>query len=186
MPSYRDIITLTEAVLAKRDPYNHHGTRVSVLCKKISQALELNEHEIEMMIYAGALHDIGKLVIREDVVSLPRKFTNSERAMMKSHSIEGYNILAQIKCDNIILDATLHHHENWDGTGYPEGLQKEQISIYARILRIVDTYDALISHRSYRKEVTGEQARVEIEKFSGIHYDTELVKLFFAKVVKNG
>lgn len=171
--------------MAKRDPYNHHGTRVSVLCKKMSQALELNEHEIEMMVYAGALHDIGKLVIREDVVSLPRKFTNSERAMMKSHTVEGHHILQQLGCDSIIMDTALHHHENYDGTGYPDKLKENQITIYSRALRIVDTYDALVSHRSYRKETTREEARKEMEKLSGSWFDGELVKIFFYKVIRN-
>ena len=186
MPNYQDIILLTEAILAKRDPYNHHGTRVSLLTRKFAQALEMDEHEIEMMYYAGALHDIGKLTIAEDVVSIPRKLTNSEKAMLQSHTTEGYHILEQIKCDSIILDATLHHHENIDGTGYPDKLHGNNISVYAKILRIADSYDAMITRRAYRSEISIEKIKEEMEHLSGICYDAELVKLFFSKVLENG
>lgn len=183
MPNYQDIIKLTETILAKRDPYNHHGTRVSLLTRRMAQCLELSEHEIEMMEYAGALHDVGKLVIAEDVVSLPRKLTVSERNMIASHCIDGYHILQELGCDPIILDATLHHHENWNGSGYPDRLHGENISIYARILKITDTYDAMITKRSYRTEITKEKTKEEMEKLSGLWFDPDLLKIFFEKVV---
>lgn len=184
MPNYQDIINLTEALIAKRDPYNHHGPRVSVMAKKFAIELELSEHEIEMMGYAGMLHDVGKLLVREDILNIPRKLTLAEKAAIKIHAAEGYKLLLPLQYDPIILDVILHHHEDYSGTGYPDRLKGEQISIYSRIIRIVDVYDALTSKRAYRPEMTEEYTLMEMSRLSGIWFDPFLLQVFFNKVIK--
>ena len=183
MPAYNDVIQLAEALMAKRDPYNHHGPRVSILATKFSRILGLSEHEIEMMGYSGYLHDIGKLLVREDILNIPRKLTISEKATVKIHAQEGYKLLLPLGYDPIILEVVLHHHEDYDGTGYPDRLKGEDISIYSRLLRIVDTFDALTSKRAYRMEMSELYTRNEMEKLSGTWFDPALLKVFFEKVV---
>lgn len=181
MPNYNDIIRIVEALIGKHDPYNHHGPRVSELSKSMAQVLELNEHEIEMMKVSGALHDIGKLLIRDEILNAPRRLNELEFSEIQAHTSLGYKLLSELNYDHIITDVALHHHENVDGSGYPHNLKK--ISIYSKCVRIIDVYDALTNKRVYREKMSPSDVKIEMEKFSGKWFDPELLKLFLHKVV---
>lgn len=182
MPNYLDIVRLVEALISSFDAFNHHGPRVSVLAMEFAQRAGLTMHEIEMMGVSGSLHDIGKLVVDDHVLNLPRALSVREYAKVKPHAREGWRLLSQLDYDPIILDVVLHHHENWDGSGYPDGLHGMQISPYARMMRIVDSYDAITNVRPHRAPRSHEEAFEEMMRFSGTWFDHELARLFFEKV----
>lgn len=184
MPNYQDVINIVEALMEKRDPYNHHGPRVSIMAMELARFVGLSPHEVTMTGYGGSLHDIGKLLVSDMILNLPRRLTSSEYAQIKLHPREGYAMLMPLSFDPIILDIVLHHHENYDGSGYPDGLGDNQISIYARIMRIVDVWDALTNRRPYRPQVEDGFAERQMRELSGKWFDPHLLDLFFEKVMR--
>jgi len=172
--------------MSHRDAFNHHGPRVSVKAMEFAQKCGLTLHEIEMMGISGSLHDIGKLVIDEVILNMPRILTKNEYAKVQIHSREGWRILLPLNYDPIIMDVVLHHHEKWDGSGYPDGLIGNQISVYARMMCIVDVYDAVTNIRPHRGSFNHEQAFAEMMPLGGKWFDNELLKLFFEKVATHG
>jgi HD-GYP domain-containing protein (c-di-GMP phosphodiesterase class II) len=182
MTDYSSVITLVQEIVAWRDPYNHHMQRSGILAVPMAQAMGLSEYETQMFAIGAHLHDLGKLFIPEDVLHQPRRLSKSEYAIVKQHALEGYKLAATLNYDRIICDIILHHHENYDGTGYPDRLRGEHISIYARGMRILDVWDAMLGKRAYRAEVTTETVRAELEKHSSSFYDPALVHLFLNKV----
>lgn len=184
MPSYEDVVAIVEALASKRDPYNHHGPRVSIMAMDLAQHVQLNPHEIRMIGYGGALHDVGKLLVNDWILNLPRRLTISEMAQVKLHPREGYAMLKPLGYDPIILDIVLHHHENYDGSGYPDGIGDNQISVHARIMRIVDVWDALTNRRPYRPQAEEGFAEKQMRELSGKWFDPHLLELFFGKVMR--
>lgn len=186
MPNYADIVAVLEAIMSHRDAFDHHGPRVSVMAMEFAQKCGLALHEIEMMGVSGSMHDIGKLWVDEYILNAPRMLTRVEYAKVKIHAREGWRILSPLKYDPIILDVVLHHHEKWDGSGYPDGLMGKQISVYARMMCIVDVYDAITNIRPHRGPFDHEQAFSEMMPLGGKWFDPELLKVFFEKVATHG
>jgi len=186
MPNYQDIISFIEALDSRRYPYNHHGPRVSILSMDLAQHAGLSPREIELIGFGGSLHDVGKFFVDEEILNAPRKVNPIEYAKIKLHPREGYRLLEGLGYDPIILDIVLHHHEHWDGGGYPDRLGGVQISIHARIICIVDVFDAMTNHRPYRDPLAEDFARRQMMELSGKFFDPRLVSLFFEKVVQHG
>ena len=173
------IRTLVNAIDA-RDPYTRgHSERVAVFSRMLGEKLGLTERECEEIYVAGLLHDIGKIGVPDRVLSKPGKLTDDEFAMIKQHPAIGCQILCGIEEFSYVLPAVRHHHEAWDGSGYPDGLAGEEIPKVARILAVADSYDAMTSNRPYRDGMPIEKAEQILRSNAGIQWDAEVVDAYF-------
>lgn len=173
------ILTLAVAMEA-RDPYTKgHSTRVSSLSKDFSSFLGLSEREREEMKKAGILHDIGKICLSQSILRKPGPLTQDEQEMVKTHTLLGEDLCRPLVSMKRILPAIRHHHERWDGSGFPDGLAGQDIPIMARILSIVDSFDAMVSVRPYRdrRSVASALEMMKSEQKSG-QWDAELLGYF--------
>jgi len=155
-----------------------HSRRVVETTMKLAWKLGIKDEKLAHIRRGALLHDIGKLAIPDDILQKPDALTDEEEQIMRLHPIYAYDMLSSVKFLRPSLDIPLYHHERWDGTGYPEGLKGTQIPFSARIFAIVDTYDALISNRSYRDAWSTEKTIAYIKKQSGKHFDPHLVEVF--------
>jgi response regulator RpfG family c-di-GMP phosphodiesterase len=175
---YKTIKSITSALDAK-DPYTHgHSMRVTLYSIILAKELNTPDNQLEAIETAGLLHDIGKIAIPESILCKPGKLTDDEFVIMKEHPINSERLIASIEKLHEISPGVKHHHERWDGRGYPDHLAGENIPLSARIIAIADTYDAMTSTRSYRKALDHEVAIAEIEKCAGAQFDPELAKKF--------
>jgi len=182
------IDTMSRIIEAK-DPYtSSHQHRVCQLAVPLAQELNLPPDKIEGIRIASLIHDIGKIGLPTEILSKPSKLTDIEFSLIKGHSQVGYDILKSIDFSYPIANIVLQHHENIDGSGYPNGVKDNKISIEAKILRIADTVEAMSSFRPYRPAKGIDAALEEISKNKGILYDPEVVdaclKLFKGKRFK--
>ena len=170
--------SLTSAVDAK-DAYTcGHSERVALLARHLAKEIKLGDHDVERIYMAGLLHDVGKIGVPEAVLQKPGKLTPEEFDQMKKHPEIGARILADIKQIKDILPGVLHHHERYDGKGYPAGLCGEEIPLMGRILCLADCFDAMTSNRTYRKALPLEVALTEIRRCSGTQFDPGLAEAF--------
>jgi HD-GYP domain-containing protein (c-di-GMP phosphodiesterase class II) len=170
--------SLTSAVDAK-DAYTcGHSERVALLGRHLAKSMKLSDHEIERTYMAGLLHDVGKIGVPEAVLQKPGKLTPEEYDQMKKHPEIGARILADIKQVKDIIPGVMHHHERYDGKGYPAGLAGENIPLIGRILCLADCFDAMTSNRTYRKALPLEVALTEIRRCSGTQFDPALAEAF--------
>jgi putative nucleotidyltransferase with HDIG domain len=146
----------------------------------IGEELGLNLESVEQLRFAGLLHDIGKTGLPEEILLKPSALTPDEMAAMKQHAELGASILDQIEFLKSLTPIILHHHEHWDGSGYPQGLKGEAIPIMSRVLAVADAYDSMTTERSYLPKLTVAQARVEIESSAGTLFDPVVVAALFA------
>jgi len=169
-----------------RDPYTAgHSERVATFSRAIAGEMRLSKEECEHVYLAGILHDIGKLGIRDQILLKPGKLDSAEYEEFKAHPSEGARILGAIEQMSEVIDGLAQHHEKVDGTGYPKGLSKDQISRTARIIAVADSFDAMTSDRPYRKRLPDEVAFEELNKYSGLQFDPEVVEAF-VRAYKNG
>ncbi len=170
--------------LEAKDPYTkRHSERVTQWAVQIANAMNCSEEEIESLTFAGHLHDIGKIGIRDQILMKPGKLTSEEYEIIKTHPVIGAEIvghLGLLRTETLIIR---HHHERWDGKGYPDGLKEKEIPKLSRILAVADTYDAMTSRRPYRKAMPEEFAYQEIKKNSGTQFDPQVVEVF-AKIME--
>ena len=172
------IIGLAEA-LETRDAYTrHHGDRAVEYAAALAKELGLTAEQADRLQYAIILHDIGKIGVPDAVLNKPGKLTDEEYALMKTHPVKGANILSKIRFLDRIAPVIRHHHERWDGKGYPDGLVGEDVPIESRIVAILDSYDAMTSDRVYRKAPGKEYAINELRRCSGTQYDPRVVEAF--------
>lgn len=155
-----------------------HTERVTDLTLKLARHLDLSESEMIHIRRGALLHDIGKIGVPDDILHKPDKLTDAEWEIMRQHPSYAYEMLTAIEYLKPALDIPYYHHEKWDGTGYPQGLKGEQISLVARIFAVVDVWDALTSNRPYRSAWTKEQALEYIKEQSGKHFDPQVVRTF--------
>ncbi len=171
---------LTSAIDAK-DPYTcGHSDRVARVATRLAQELGCDNDFLATIYMAGLLHDVGKIGIEDAVLRKPGRLTDSEFEHIKQHPALGYKILSDIKQFSNVLPAVLHHHEQWDGKGYPCQLGGEQIPFMARIVAVADAYDAMTSDRPYRAGMPEEKVRSIFEKGAGEQWDAEVVAAFFS------
>jgi HD-GYP domain-containing protein (c-di-GMP phosphodiesterase class II) len=133
---------------------------------------------MRILVVSAILHDIGKIAVPEQILDKPGKLTDEEFDIVKKHSQTGADIIASIPSYETILPGILHHHERWDGKGYPKGLQGENIPLFARIICIADVYDALTEDRPYRKAWSEEEVLKFFEEQKLKMFDPELVDIF--------
>lgn len=173
---YHDIIESMTAALDAKDIYTAgHSTRVGNMAYKLGLVLGITEEELEILHIAGHLHDIGKIGVPDRVLNKKGKLDSEEWELMKKHPEIGYNILSKVKRLETISCIVLHHHERWDGNGYPKGLYKEEIPTGSRIIAVCDSIDAMQSTRPYRKLISDDECRQEIVKNRGIMYEPNIV-----------
>ena len=167
------------AVINAKDKYTYnHVERVVTYSKMIAEKMKMDEHTKKMLIYAAYMHDIGKINIPESILIKSSKLTAEEWEIMKSHSQNGAEIIKNVDALSEVVPIIMQHHERYDGLGYPYGLKGEEINYYARILTIIDAFDAMTSNRPYQRIKTRAEAIDEIERCSGTQFDTELAKIF--------
>lgn len=167
----------------KNSREEQHSQRVSELCQSMGKALHLSDDMIEELHTVGLLHDIGKIAVKESILNKSGKLTKDEWEEVKKHPEIGYRILSTVNELSEMAEYVLAHHERWDGNGYPKGLKGEEIPIQSRIIGIADSYDAMISKRSYRNALTKEAAIQELVSNAGTQFNADYVKLFIEKVL---
>jgi diguanylate cyclase (GGDEF)-like protein/putative nucleotidyltransferase with HDIG domain len=178
---FRAAASLARAV-DSRDAYTgSHSERVATIAAQIAEKLNLSVDEIELTRLAGSLHDLGKLAIPEEILRKPAALSDAERLVLERHPQIGYRMLESLGVDPI-ADWVLHHHERWDGHGYPDGLAGEEIPLGARIIFVADAFDAMTSDRLYRAALSFEEAVAEVERCSGTQFDPQVVDAFLACV----
>lgn len=171
---------LSSAIDAK-DPYTcGHSDRVARIAVRLAKEMGCQAEMLHTLYMAGLLHDVGKIGIKDHVLGKPGRLTDEEFEHIKQHPGLGYRILADIKQLTDILPAVLHHHEQWDGAGYPCALRGEQIPLIARIVAVADAYDAMSSDRPYRKGMAAEKVDEIFKSGAGKQWDPEVVDAFFA------
>jgi diguanylate cyclase (GGDEF)-like protein/putative nucleotidyltransferase with HDIG domain len=180
----RTIEALAIAIDAKDEVTHDHVHRVQTYATGLARVFGLGEMEIEALKAGALLHDIGKLAVPDYILNKPGKLTAAEFDKMKVHTIVGAEILTRVAFPYPVVPIVRHHHERWDGRGYPDGLRGEQIPITARILSVVDCFDAVREDRQYRKAMTREQAIDLIKSSSGTMYDPQVVNLFLEHLPK--
>lgn len=158
-----------------------HCIRVSRNARLLSEAAGLNEYEARVVEFAGLFHDAGKVTVPDEILFKPAKLTDTEFKVMQLHpeqSAQMLEPLSKVEFFKALIPGVLHHHERVDGLGYPFGLEADQIPLAARIILIVDTFDAMTATRAYRKGLPPEIAFKELQDFSGRQFDSQLVKIF--------
>jgi len=173
---------LVQALEAKDNYTSGHSARVGKLAVAIAEGLQMSEDKVESLKYAAVLHDVGKIGVSEIILTKEGALLESEWEAIRSHPVMGQTIIKGIKFLFDIGDVVRHHHERYDGQGYPDGIKGEEIPLESRIIAVADTYDAITSDRSYRKGRTHDQAIEEINKVAGSQLDPKLVEVF-CKVV---
>ncbi|MBA2393420.1 MAG: HD-GYP domain-containing protein, partial [Ktedonobacteraceae bacterium] len=153
-----------------------HSYQVSDLAGAIAQELGLKEAEVFAISTAGLLHDIGKIAIPDHLLQKASPLSESEQTLMKQHPELGAQILEVSPYLHDLMPAVHHHHENWDGTGYPDALAGEEIPLAARIIRVSEAYETMLSDRSYQASRTVEAARNELRRRSGTQFDAAVVE----------
>jgi putative nucleotidyltransferase with HDIG domain len=177
--TFKQTIQVLANLLEDKDPYTRgHSDRVSQYARLIAEELGMSEADVEEIADCALMHDIGKLGIRYEDLNKVEPLTEAEYEMFKSHTTRGKWILEPIEFLHHLIPGVYHHHERWDGRGYPLGLRGEEIPLVARILAIADTYDAMTSHRAYRRALPHDVAIREIQAFAGAQFDPELVDVF--------
>jgi len=165
------------SAIDQKDHYTSgHSERVGFLAHLTGRGLGLPLSELKVLEWAGLLHDVGKIGIPEDILNKPGRLTEAEFDQIKRHSVMGHEILKPIASLEQVLAGVLYHHETPDGSGYPEGLKGDEISLVARIIRAADVFDALSSARSYRGAYSIEAACEIIRKDAGTKIDAEVAQ----------
>jgi HD-GYP domain-containing protein (c-di-GMP phosphodiesterase class II) len=169
---------LINAIDAK-DTYTWgHSDRVALMAKRLGEELQLDYLQCERLYTAGLLHDVGKIGIPDSILQKAGPLTDEEFKEIKKHPEIGYAILQHLQQLSYVLPGVLHHHESWDGRGYPHGLQGEKIPLFGRILAVVDTYDAMTSCRPYRTAMPHDVARSKLIAGAGQQWDARIVAAF--------
>lgn len=175
---YRTTQLIMQTLYAKSPRERQHAERVSQLCGQIGTTVGLTQTEIDQLLTAGELHDIGKISIDNEILDKNGSLNESEWEQIKRHPRVGESILGAVNDYGPLAEWVLSHHERWDGTGYPNGLKGTDIPKMARIIAVADAYDAMISERPYRKAMSKEEAVAELEACAGSQFDPEVVKVF--------
>jgi len=166
--------------LEERDQTQGHGARVAALAEPVARKLGWGPERIAMLRHAAPLHDVGKVVVRAEVLSKPGPLSPGERAEMRAHPRAGASLVLPLRNARHLLPYVLLHHERWDGGGYPCGLGGESIPVEARLLAVADAFDAMTSVRPYRPMRPREEAFAELQREAGRQFDPTIVETFLA------
>jgi len=184
MPDYGQVKRLVSAISVMRETHDHHGERVAVLARDLAAAAGLPSCQVKLIEVGAHIHDIGKVLVRRELLNAPRKLTESEVIEMRRHTELGWALVEQAGFEPVICEIVRYHHERYDGNGYPDHLPHQQIPLAARIVGICDTYEALTSRRTYRDAYSPSFAKTYMQSDTGKLFDPELLDLFFSQVIK--
>jgi diguanylate cyclase (GGDEF)-like protein len=174
-----DQVYALAATVDARDPYTYgHSGRVADIAQRIGKARGLSEKELANLYAASLLHDVGKVGVPDAILTKPGALTAEEWVAIKKHSAEGARIVGYVRGLGVLVPVILHHHEWYDGTGYPDGLRGEDIPLAARIISVADAYDTMTTARPYREIVSHQEAVEELRRCSGTQFDPKLVEAF--------
>ncbi len=174
-----ETVKAVSSIVEASDPYTSgHSAMVTEIAIEIAQEMGLVNGQLDTVRIAGPLHDVGKVGIPSSVLNKPAGLTEAEWVMVRAHPVVSANVAEQVTAFQAAVPVIRHHHERWDGTGYPDGLKGEEIPLLARILAVADGFEAMTSERPYRRARTEEEALAELEKGTGTQWDPEVVKVF--------
>ena len=175
------------AVIDAFDLYTYgHSTQVSIYARALAGAMDLPKDEQANIFKAALIHDIGKIGITEKIICKPGKLTTEEMNTIRQHPIIGADIVRRMEGLHDLVPLIRHHHERWDGTGYPAGLAGEEIPIGARIIALADAVDAMYSSRPYRETLTFEEMIAEVGSNSGVQFDPQVAQVFLSVIAQKG
>ncbi|QSX08578.1 PAS domain S-box protein [Alkalibacter rhizosphaerae] len=172
-----------QEIYKRYDNEQRHTIEVANLCVLMAQNLGFERSEVELIKNAAMLHDVGKILIPEKVLNKVTTFTKEELDMVHRHPETSYQILKSVDDFASIAEIVLHHHERWDGKGYPQGLKGASIPLMSRVMSIADAYEAMTSPRTYRRQLDKEEAVEELRRCKGTQFDPALVEVFIEKVL---
>jgi diguanylate cyclase (GGDEF)-like protein/PAS domain S-box-containing protein len=178
------IRVILENINRRHDSEKIHSKRVSTYCVKLAIEMGYGKRIAEDVKKAGELHDIGKIVILEELLNKTEPLTEEDLILFRQHPETSYQLLKSTDEYAYLAEIILHHHERWDGSGYPKGLVGEDIPLLSRIIAVADTYEAMTGERPYSRSMVSERAAEELKSIAGTQLDPELVKVFVDKVVK--
>ena len=172
----QELLELMVAAIEARDPYTSgHSRRVAQNAKTIAQILGLKQSEVKRIEIAALLHDVGKIhEVFAPILQKPGRLTDEEHAIMQTHPIKSQELVSKVSQLRDIVSPVRHHHENWDGTGYPDGIAGEKIPLGSRIIMFADTIDAMTSDRPYRKALDEQAVRQELVKHRARQFDPDI------------
>jgi putative nucleotidyltransferase with HDIG domain len=172
----RELLELMVAAIEARDPYTSgHSRRVADKARVIARAVGLREKEIERIVAAALLHDVGKIhEVFGPILSKPGRLTPEEQVIMRTHPIKSAELAAKVTELRDVVPLIRHHHENWDGTGYPDGLKSDAIPLGSRIIMFADTIDAMTTDRPYRAALDAPSVRKELLRYRGSQFDPQI------------
>ena len=177
--SYVETIAALAIAVEERDAYTSgHLERVAGFCVRIAETMKMDPKAIQTLRDAAFLHDVGKIAIEDSILLKPGKLTPEERKIMATHAEKGEKIIAPLRTFKDLREIVRHHQEWYDGSGYPDGVKGDQISLSARILTVADVYDALSTTRPYRHAFSNEESFKIMREESGTHFDPQVLKVF--------
>lgn len=179
----KTIELIMNTLFEKSKPESHHSNRVSHICQVIAEKMELDQNSINQMRVVGLMHDIGKIGIDEKILNKPGGLTDTERIDVERHPEIGWRLLSSTNEFSEIAQFVIHHHEKWDGSGYPNGLKGDAIQLESRIIAVAEAYDAMTTSSSYDKKMTKKEAVKELSRCSGTHFDPKIVDVFLDLVL---
>jgi putative nucleotidyltransferase with HDIG domain len=175
----QDIVQSFITALEFHDKYTKgHSEAVASYSTEIGKALGLKGHELDDLYWAATMHDIGKIIVPIKILNKEEKLTDTEYKIIKGHSKIGYEIVSKNDSLKKVSKYILHHHERWDGMGYPEGLKADQIPLLSQIISVADSWHAMTSKRSYKNQLTCEEAIEELIKNKGTQFAPKIVNTF--------
>lgn len=173
--SVRQLIAVTET----KDSYTAgHNFRVTMYALRLGEEMQLKPEQLRALSQGAIVHDVGKIHIPDVVLNKPGKLTYDERKLIETHPVKGYDMCKNLGFMKEELEIIRSHHERWDGTGYPDQLAGEQIPLLSRIVAVADVYDALTSHRAYRKAWSHDEAIQFLEENKNTHFDPRCVDVW--------
>lgn len=180
------VIFMLALAVEEKDPYTEgHLQRMRLYSWQLAEACHLGEQDVKAITYGGLLHDIGKIGVSEVLLRKPGSLTDDEFAQMQQHPVIGARIISQMRFAKDVMPIIRGHHERWDGSGYPDGLHSTNIPIGARIIAIVDAYDAMTTDRPYRRALSEEEAIERLNQGKHTQFDPYIVDIFL-DIIRSG
>lgn len=174
--------SLAQALEAKDSYTRGHSERVTTYAVRLATRLKMAEKEVDMLKRLGMLHDVGKIAIDRQILNKPSQLSSEDRELVRQHPSWGQSIIQPLKLSQAEISIVRHHHERWDGLGYPDGLSGEGIPLPARVISVADSFDAMTSDRPYRNAMGLRDALAELERGSGNQFDPQVAEAFVALV----
>jgi len=176
---HMDTVRILSGAIEEKDPYiRGHANRCRIMAHHVSEAMGYTPRQLDMLDFGSLLHDIGKIAIDSKVLNKPAPLNPDERKLVQTHPLIGERIVSRVTYFSEIVPMIRWHHERWDGAGYPDGLVRDEIPISARILCVVDAFDAMTSDRAYRLALSNERALEIIREEAGHQFDPQIVDVF--------